>query len=226
MTEGEVVVLNEMDNRTPYRRISMTQEVILADDDGVDGDEPAWVPSQGCFGQSVLLGRRRSHTYVSFQGCECMIVSKDDLEVLLESSPYMARLLCRTVLKDQEVQDKIRSLMRKLRIATMARNEERAALVIQLCLDRFNERRAAREDPVYKLVFESQNEAETQKKKEAEAAAPPPPELSDAVEAIGEVKGMLVDLCTRMERMEKLMETQAPSRSPRGSPFSLGGQKV
>ena len=57
LLDGEVDVLSEHDSKTKVRRIRTTGETLLSHDEF--STELVTVDSVGCFGQTVLVGRRR-----------------------------------------------------------------------------------------------------------------------------------------------------------------------
>ena len=52
----------------------------------------------GCFGQTVLLGRRHHATHRAAEDCEVLMITKEDLEYLLTSDPLSARRICRALI--------------------------------------------------------------------------------------------------------------------------------
>ena len=215
LVDGEVLVLDEMDNKTPRRRILTTKEVILNEQAASSDEAEASVPSQGCFGQSVLLGRRRAATHVAYTHCECMIVSKVDLVELFDSSPFSAKRMCDSVLKEQHAQDQLRSLGSRLRIGSLPTgNERRSALLIQFAWMRFNERRASRDDDLYKLVFATSDKRAMQNKISAVQSAKVSNPVGD------EIRSMFTTLLKRMEAIEREVQGMryaggTPMPSPR-----------
>ena len=133
LLSGEVDVLS--DSGTAYKRltISPTEERYLL---AADDDEDSTVPSEGCFGQSVLMGCRREATYIASTSVETLLISKEDIEALLAEEPLNTRRLCELVLKDYARNERIRSFAHLLQKLTKpstgdADFERYAALEVQ-----------------------------------------------------------------------------------------------
>ena len=109
-------------------------------------------PSDGCFGQSVLLGRRRPHTCVAFTQCEILAIDKPDLKRLLADDPMSSRRICRAVLKGKLTLDRLARLAAQLRIGILPRGELRAALVVQFLWQRYVHAIALEHDEVFRAL--------------------------------------------------------------------------
>ena len=63
--------------------------------------------SSGCFGESVLTGRRRQATHVAAAWCETLVLTKDDLIVLFEKNPRAGKRIVRTLLAEVDRKEKL-----------------------------------------------------------------------------------------------------------------------
>ena len=88
-------MLSPIDGCTPMLRIRPDAQIILST--ATPGEQPVPVvslPSVGCFGQSVLVGCRRTATCVAHSACELLTIEKGDLIALFQSEPLSASRLC------------------------------------------------------------------------------------------------------------------------------------
>ena len=163
LSPSQVNVLSSVDGVTPLRRMKRDEEQILCvvglDEDGENELETISVDAVGCFGQSVLLGRRRRFTHQAKTKTQILLISKVDLEKLFASHHHRShsRRLCNIVLKNQKTNDRLYRMADVLRIAMARRGDldadaHRAALLIQYCWRRFLIRRSDRHDSLYKLI--------------------------------------------------------------------------
>ena len=60
-----------------------------------DGQPVVDLESQGCFGQSALLGRRTNGTAIADGSVELVLIGKEDLDGLFESDPSTSRRICK-----------------------------------------------------------------------------------------------------------------------------------
>ena len=60
-----------------------------------DGHPVVDLESQGCFGQSALLGRRTNGTAIADGPVELVLIGKEDLDGLFESDPSTSRRICK-----------------------------------------------------------------------------------------------------------------------------------
>lgn len=148
LVEGEVAALAE-DGKSRQRRLTSTHDIML---DRETWEDLILVPIEGCFGQTVLMGRRREATYVVHgPSCKLMMISKDDLEQLMEDEPQYAQRMCTEVLKDFERTELVSSLAQRMRI-TRSTGEERAALIMQRCWRSMVDRMMAEHDTLFKTI--------------------------------------------------------------------------
>ena len=82
----------------------------------------------GCFGQSVLVGKRREAKHVAFTPCEVWSIAKEDLRELFTAYPKAARLICQQVLGDYVRFDRLRLLSVKMAIALEPTRSKRTLL--------------------------------------------------------------------------------------------------
>jgi len=151
LISGDVDVLSELDDETAVRRLRCKETAILSPTD--HREELVVSPSLGCFGQSVLVGRRRPETHRGFSPCELLIIAKKDLEELFAANPHSARRICNVVLKGYFAQERLRSLAAALRIAAMPFNQTRVVLQWQYAWRRYADEMASETDALYRLVL-------------------------------------------------------------------------
>ena len=144
-------MLSDVDGETPIRRLRPGAEDVVWLDVSSDPaiEQTIKRNSFGCFGQSVLLGRRRAFSHVARVHTETFTVSKTALESLFASQATSARRALRMVLYDQWSQDRLHSLVQMFRIGNMPHGRERAALLIQFAWHRYCNALAMRTDPLY-----------------------------------------------------------------------------
>lgn len=109
----------------------------------------------GCFGQTMLLGRRRRFTHVASVPSSVLLITKSDLRNLFASVELRttASRMCRAVLRHQEAADRLQNMADVLRIALAERGDpNRAALLVQYCWRRWLQRQAAISDTLHQLT--------------------------------------------------------------------------
>ena len=148
LVDGEVGVMTyNSDSR--QRRLTPTHSIIL---DRKTGEDLISILSEGCFGQTVLMGRRREATYVVHgPSCKLMMISKEDLEQLVEDEPQHAKKMCAAVLKDFEKNELISSLSQRWRIND-ASGAERAATILQRHWRATVDRLMAQHDTLFQAI--------------------------------------------------------------------------
>jgi CRP-like cAMP-binding protein len=113
-----------------------------ASEDGQKSDPPSIEPlailHTGCFGESVLTGRRRPNKLVAFTNVEALVVSKDDLLRVFEQNPRAARRVFAAVIKETERKERLHALSLTFMLAAAERGSELwGALRFQLGWARF-----------------------------------------------------------------------------------------
>ena len=113
-----------------------------ASEDGQKSDPPSIEPlailHTGCFGESVLTGRRRPNKLVAFTNVEALVVSKDDLLRVFEQNPRAARRVFSAVIKETERKERLHALSLTFMLAAAERGSELwGALRFQLGWARF-----------------------------------------------------------------------------------------
>ena len=149
---GEVDVHNRNGER--FMKISASEVAMI---DHVSGHTLVSLSTTagGCFGQSVLVGRRREAKHVAFTPCEVWTISKEDLRELFSSYPNAARLICTQVLRDYVRFDRLRLLAVKMAIALEADKKKRSLLRYAL---QWKERTAIcvmEHDLLYRVIVEA-----------------------------------------------------------------------
>jgi hypothetical protein len=161
----------------PTRRLTPMKMHILDQDNPTD--VTVAMDFAGCFGQSVLLGRRRDENVRALTQVEVMSISKDNLQKLFEADPISARRFCKIVLDDYKRNDRLYTLGMKMRIAGISPRDEvleprierpppagaggggadpyktsdlRAALKLQVLWKRFCDEITAANDPLYQII--------------------------------------------------------------------------
>ena len=162
LLDGEITILSEIDNLTPARTLRPNEEIILPVGDC--GEDPVVVEGSGCFGQSVLVGKRRQETHVASQESNIVIISKADLEKIFMADPLSARRLSNVVLKDFFKMERLRSLANALRLSSLPKGERRSAMLIQHAWHRYADKQAQEHDELYKTVVRKK-EAITKKER-------------------------------------------------------------
>ena len=110
----------------------------------------------GCFGQSALMGVRRTNTIVATaRDCTALIVDKNDLLHLFTTDPRSAARLCHIVLADRSDAIRLRDIECQLKIRKLPPGEERAALVVGMHWRRVCDRQAQKHDSLYRLIVEN-----------------------------------------------------------------------
>jgi hypothetical protein len=89
---------------------------------------------EGCFGQSVLIGSRRTATHICYGvKCEHITIDRNDIFRMFTSDAKSSVRFCRAVLDDYVRESRHRYLMKRFWLATTTRGtRERAALIIAL----------------------------------------------------------------------------------------------
>jgi len=150
LLDGEVDVLSETDGATPVRRILNDHELLLGNGSEIKVDGVG-----GCFGQSVLYGRRRANSHVAREICEMLIIERKDLLALFKARPVDARRLCTIVLENYEKQEKLRSLRLRMLRGLVTDPVMLAALRIQCGWRRFQDEETRQNDALSKYIAES-----------------------------------------------------------------------
>ena len=100
--------------------------------------------SSGCFGESVLTGRRRQATHVAAAWCETLVLTKDDLIVLFEKNPRAGKRIVKTLLAEVERKEKLQLLLMRFIIGSLPKKSPvRNALVVQKAWSRYTAKMAA-----------------------------------------------------------------------------------
>lgn len=141
---GEVSVHSPLDGHMTSI-IKPTEEVILSKSSDVNEQEPLMVlDHSGCFGESVLTGRRRQATHRALQWCETLVLTKEDLIVLFEKNPRAGKRVVRKLLAEVERREKLQLIVMRFIISSLpAKSDVRCALTIQKAWSRYIARVAA-----------------------------------------------------------------------------------
>ena len=62
----------------------------------------------GCFGESVLTGRRRQATHVAAAWCETLVLTREDLTALFEKNPRAGKRIVKTLLAEVRARPRAR----------------------------------------------------------------------------------------------------------------------
>ena len=140
LLKGEVSVHSPIDGRMTSI-IKPTEEVILApaegnrntyDDNEENYVEVTTVQTTGCFGESVLTGRRRHATHKAHRWCETLVLTGEDLAILFDGNPRTGRRVVTRLLEADASKERLRLLMARFLIGTLKPGDAlRAALIIQ-----------------------------------------------------------------------------------------------
>ena len=125
------------------------------------GEELIPMTSEGCFGQTALMGRRREATYTARTPVRLMLISKEGVEALLEMEPQQARRMCEAVLKDFKRIERIMSLTQRWRITDTTDGHLRGVEVIQRSFRRAVDRAIMKLDSLYQAIQQGSPEAKT-----------------------------------------------------------------
>jgi len=145
LLKGEVKVISALDG-VATSLLTPTQEIVLAKPDGKSRhQEPVMhLEHTGCFGESVLTGRRRQATHVAAAWCETLVLTKDDLVTLFEKNPRAGKRIVKTLLAEVDRKEKLQLLLMRFIIGSLAKTSPvRNALIIQKAWSRYATRVAA-----------------------------------------------------------------------------------
>ena len=145
LLKGEIKVISPLDGAV-QSVLTPTQEIVLAKPDGKSKhQEPVMhLEHTGCFGETVLTGRRRQSTHIAAVWCETLVLTKDDLVGLFEKNPRAGKRIVKTLLAEVERKEKLQLLLMRFIIGSLAKTSPvRNALVIQKAWSRYAARIAA-----------------------------------------------------------------------------------
>jgi CRP-like cAMP-binding protein len=144
LLKGEVSVHSPLDGHISSI-IKPTEEVILSKSPNPSEQEALMVlQHSGCFGETVLTGRRRQATHRAVQWCETLVLAKDDLVTLFAKNPRAGKRVVRKLLAEVERKEKLQHIVMRFIISSLQpRSEVRCALVIQKAWSRYAARVAA-----------------------------------------------------------------------------------
>ena len=164
LLKGEVKVLSPLDGNVSSL-ITPTQEIVLAKPTAKNkAQEPVMqLEHSGCFGETVLTGRRRQYTHVAAAWCETLVLTKDDLIVLFEKNPRAGKRIVKTLLAEVERKEKLQLLLLRFIIGSLPQaSPVRNALVIQKAWSRYAARIAAANQNTAASLYHEKAEASTQ----------------------------------------------------------------
>ena len=116
--------------------------------------------SSGCFGESVLTGRRRQATHVAAAWCETLVLTKDDLIVLFEKNPRAGKRIVKTLLAEVERKEKLQLLLMRFIIGSLPKKSPvRNALVVQKAWSRYTAKMAAANEHTAASLFQEKDSA-------------------------------------------------------------------
>ena len=164
LLKGEVKVLSPLDGNVSSL-ITPTQEIVLAKPTAKNkAQEPVMqLEHSGCFGETVLTGRRRQYTHVAAAWCETLVLTKDDLIVLFEKNPRAGKRIVKTLLAEVERKEKLQLLLLRFIIGSLPHaSPVRNALVIQKAWSRYAARIAAANQNTAASLYHEKTEASTQ----------------------------------------------------------------
>ena len=146
--------LSELDGKTPSRRVGRDSEMLLA---YPSAEELTRIDGIGCFGQEVLVGKRRSQTARASKNVETLIVEKANLLLLFRKGDFEAdlRRVCTAILDSFIAQTRLATFKTKMRRSAARIKGERdmwAAYTLQLVWRTYKERDARANDELYKLI--------------------------------------------------------------------------
>jgi hypothetical protein len=120
------------------RRLTPTHEIFVNDDPTA---MPFSIPHTGCFGESVLTGRRRIATHVAHSLVEALSVSTTDLKHIIDGNPRSAQRIFSEVLKESTRKERLFFLALRFVLALSPPYSSMwAALRVQLAWRRFTRR--------------------------------------------------------------------------------------
>jgi len=142
---GEVSVVSPLDGGITSL-ITPTEEIVLSK--SVDPSKPQEhvmsLEHSGCFGESVLTGRRRQATHIAASWCETLVLTKEDLIGLFEKNPRSGKRIVKTLLAEVERKEKLQLLLMRFIIGSLpTASRVRNALIIQKSWSRYAARLAA-----------------------------------------------------------------------------------
>ena len=104
---GEVDFVSDFDVPTTTRRISQSEEIMLAS----DGEDLIHVDGEGCFGQEVLVGMRRRNTAVAHTNLELLNIETGNLVKLFKDGIASdLRRVCQVLLEEFMARERLRNL--------------------------------------------------------------------------------------------------------------------
>jgi len=139
LLKGEVSVLSPLDESVTSV-ITPTAEVILSK--AVAKNKPQEqimsLEHSGCFGESVLTGRRRQFTHKAASYCETLVLTKEDLITLFEKNPRSGKRIVKTLLAEVDRKEKLQTLLMRFIIGSLPRTSRvRSALIVQKAWSRY-----------------------------------------------------------------------------------------
>lgn len=149
---GEVDVLNRNDEH--FMKISPNECAMI---DNKTGATLVSLSSTagGCFGQSVLVGKRREAKHVAYTSCEVWSIAKEDMRELFRTYPKAARLVCQQVLKDYVRFDRLRLLSVRMGIALEIDRKKRTLLRCALQWKEHTAIKLMEHDNLYHVINEA-----------------------------------------------------------------------
>mmetsp|Transcript_18159 Transcript_18159/g.36614 ORF Transcript_18159/g.36614 Transcript_18159/m.36614 type:complete len:611 (-) Transcript_18159:819-2651(-) len=133
LVKGEVVMLAPTDDISVELRLTPTKlriydanhnEVLV-----LEGEKSV----QGCFGHSIMQGRRRRHVCKASEKCEIQTLDKEDIVELFEKDPQNAMRLCLIVQQAYTRVDALQNFSSRQRIANMQGQGTMVGRVLKLC---------------------------------------------------------------------------------------------
>ena len=153
LAKGEVIMLGGPFADVPLTLLRPREEVALGSD-GTPMSAPKF--SSSCFGQEVLLGRRRETTVSAHTRCELLVIDKESLIDVFKHDVVSTRRICAVVVRGFRERDLRRRFVMAHRIRVAANNERRlcAALKVQLAWMIYTDREAQKHDILYQHVLQ------------------------------------------------------------------------
>ena len=152
LLSGEVSVYSSI-NAAVCTRITPDEEITLSQWD--PNEEVMRTVHTGCFGESVLTGRRRPATHVASAWSEMLLLTKSGLLTLFERSPKVARRIIMLLSTEMERKERLAVLLLRFMIGAAKPNSTaRAAMIIQKVWKRYANAIAASDGSVISRVKE------------------------------------------------------------------------
>lgn len=146
LLEGEVSVISSITG-TETARITPQEEITISISN--PGEEVMRQDHNGCFGESVLTGRRRPATHIASASSEMLLLTNSDLFGLCERNPRAARRIIVALVAEMERKERIHILLLRFIISSLPKDsQDRSILIIQKAWKRYANANAMRSESI------------------------------------------------------------------------------